>query len=200
MEPHAVPSHLIPLYAIGEIVHNYFRTRGVTLTSHELPRLVAELLARRQRGRRLPASGPLVRFAGAPSTGTPSFAGPPSPLVTATPREMADIATRVRDRLVGDPSGLSRTVWSMPLHLCLARLGASPAVAVRLRDGRKGLVLFPRAAPVGPVLALRRAEPGEAPLERPHREFRRVSLAKVELVATPQVSLRRCWRPACDGG
>ena len=31
-------------YAIGGIVHNYFRTRGVTLTSYELRRLVAELL------------------------------------------------------------------------------------------------------------------------------------------------------------
>src|SRR5262250_3414710 len=34
-------------YAIGELVHNYFRTRGVTLTSFELRRLVAELLAQR---------------------------------------------------------------------------------------------------------------------------------------------------------
>src|SRR5437899_4523139 len=34
-------------YAIGELVHNYFRTRGVTLTSYELRRLVAELLAQR---------------------------------------------------------------------------------------------------------------------------------------------------------
>src|SRR6266851_1230761 len=32
-------------YAIGELVHNYFRTRGVTLASYELRRLVAELLA-----------------------------------------------------------------------------------------------------------------------------------------------------------
>ena len=36
-------------YAIGEVVHNSFRTRGVTLTSYELRRLVAELLAQRQR-------------------------------------------------------------------------------------------------------------------------------------------------------
>src|SRR4029450_4856292 len=35
-------------YAIGEVVHNSFRTRGVTLTSYELRRLVAELLAQRQ--------------------------------------------------------------------------------------------------------------------------------------------------------
>src|SRR6266581_9735369 len=35
-------------YAIGGIVHNYFRTRGVTLTSYELRRLVGELLTLRQ--------------------------------------------------------------------------------------------------------------------------------------------------------
>src|SRR4051812_9953322 len=31
-------------YAIGELVHNTFRTRGVTLTSFELRRLVVEVL------------------------------------------------------------------------------------------------------------------------------------------------------------
>src|SRR5262249_55632318 len=35
-------------YSIGELVHNYFRTRGVTLTSYELRRLVAELLEQRR--------------------------------------------------------------------------------------------------------------------------------------------------------
>src|SRR5215472_11396001 len=38
-------------YAIGELVHNYFRTRGLTLTSYELRRLVAELLARNRPGK-----------------------------------------------------------------------------------------------------------------------------------------------------
>src|SRR5436190_3211003 len=32
-------------YQLGELLHNHFRTRGVTLTSYELRRLVAELLA-----------------------------------------------------------------------------------------------------------------------------------------------------------
>src|ERR1700682_5595716 len=41
-------------YAIGGIVHNYFRTRGVTLTSYELRRLVAELLTLRQRAEAAP--------------------------------------------------------------------------------------------------------------------------------------------------
>src|SRR5215468_11277085 len=39
-------------YAIGEIVHTYFRTRGITLASFELRRLVAELLAQRGLARR----------------------------------------------------------------------------------------------------------------------------------------------------
>lgn len=34
-------------YAVGEIVHTYFRARGITLTSYELRRLVAELLVPR---------------------------------------------------------------------------------------------------------------------------------------------------------
>src|SRR5690242_11933971 len=31
-------------YRLGELLHNHFRTHGVTLTSYELRRLVAELL------------------------------------------------------------------------------------------------------------------------------------------------------------
>jgi Flp pilus assembly CpaF family ATPase len=242
-------------YAIGEIVHNYFRTRGVTLTSYELRRLVAELLAQRQRGR-LPTSGPLVQFASEPSTGTAPwtdaaaapppavadevFAGPPSPLVSMTPREVDDVVSQVRAKLVGDPFGLPRKVvidaiaselgssrpeerhqlarlalselcglgpldrlWadhsiravfvngpdavyveragviepsqerfrdSAHLEEIVGRLvkraTASPAAAISLRDGSEGVVLFPPAAPAGPVLALRRGEPGEATLER----------------------------------
>src|SRR5215218_621252 len=112
-------------YAIGEVVHNSFRTRGVTLTSYELRRLVAELLARRQHPRRSATSGPLVQFAREPSTTTVSwtdadaaapspavgdavFAGPPSRLVTVMPREMADVVAKVRAKLTGDPFALPR--------------------------------------------------------------------------------------------
>jgi type IV secretory pathway ATPase VirB11/archaellum biosynthesis ATPase len=236
-------------YAIGEVVHNYFRTRGLTLTSYELRRLVAELLAER------PTSGPLVQFASEPSTRTTTwtdaatpppaigdavFAGPASRLVTVTPRETADIVAKVRTRLGGDPFALPRKVvidaiaaaldGSSPAEerdrltrlalseLCglgpidrlwadrsiravfvngpdtlyverdgviepsperfrdhahleevvgrLVRRRASPTVAISLRDGSEGVVLFPPAAPAGPILALRRGEPGEATLER----------------------------------
>jgi type IV secretory pathway ATPase VirB11/archaellum biosynthesis ATPase len=243
-------------YAIGEIVHNYFRTRGVTLTSYELRRLVAELLAQRDRGRRPPVGGPLVQFVSEPSARTTSwtdadtaapppavadavFAGPPSPLVSMTPREVDEVVAKVRARLTSDPFNLPRKVvidaiasvleGSRPeecdqlgplalSELCglglidrlwadrsiravfvngpaavyveragviepsperfrdiahleeivgrLVRRSASPAVAISLRDGSEGVVLFPPAAPAGPVLALRRGEPGDATLER----------------------------------
>jgi pilus assembly protein CpaF len=242
-------------YAIGEVVHNYFRTRGVTLTSYELRRLVAELLVQRQRRRRPPTSGPLVQFASEPSTrpapwtdaaaapppavADAVFAGPPSPLVSMTPREVDDVVTKVRATLAGDPFGLPRKVvidaiasvlegsspeerdrftrlalselcglgpidrlWADrsiravfvngPAAVYVERAGvvqpsqerfrdgahleeivgrlvgraASPAVAISLRDGSEGVVLFPPAAPAGPVLTLRRGEPGEATLER----------------------------------
>jgi type IV secretory pathway ATPase VirB11/archaellum biosynthesis ATPase len=236
-------------YAIGEIVHNSFRTRGVTLTRYELRRLDAELLVQQS------TNGPLVQFASEPSARTttwtdaaapPSapvgdavFAGPPSPLVTVTPRETADVVAKVRAKLGADPLGLPRKVvldaiesaldgspsderdrvarlalselcglgpidrlWADPsiravfvngpdalyverdgviepsqerfrdrAHLeeiigRLVRRRASPTVAISLRDGSEGVVLFPPAAPTGPVLALRRGEPGEATLER----------------------------------
>ena len=243
-------------YAVGEIVHNYFRTRGVTLTSYELRRLVAELLAQRQRGRRSPARGPLVQFASEPSSrpapwtdaaaaapppavADAVFAGPPSPLVSMAPRDVDEVVAKVRARLMSDPFGLPRKVvidaiasvleGSRPeerdqlvrlalSELCglgpidrlwadrsiravfvngpaavyveragviepsperfrdgahleeivgrLVRRAASPAATISLRDGSEGVVLFPPAAPAGPVLTLRRGEPGEATLQR----------------------------------
>jgi pilus assembly protein CpaF len=45
-------------YAVGETVHNYFRTRGVTLTSYELRRLVIEILDMHGRRQRVPVAPP----------------------------------------------------------------------------------------------------------------------------------------------
>jgi type IV secretory pathway ATPase VirB11/archaellum biosynthesis ATPase len=185
-------------YALGEIVHNYFRTRGVILTSYELRRLVAELLA----VQRPPA--PLVAFTSAPAPGgtawtgdepgTPgpvvpdvAFEAPPSPLVDRTLRD----SPGPLDRLWADRSVDSVFVHG-PTTLYVERKGvleasaeqfrdrahlrdlvrrlapdaASPVVPFRLRDGGEGLVIFPPAAPDGPVLVLRRGAPGEATFER----------------------------------
>jgi Flp pilus assembly CpaF family ATPase len=48
----------------------------------------------------------------------------------------------------------------------LVRRPSSDAVLFRLRDGGEGMVIFPPAAPAGPVLVLRRGEPGNATFER----------------------------------
>src|SRR5262245_26425506 len=53
-------------YALGELVHNYFRTRGLTLTSYELRRLVAELLAQRVPAKQGEGEA-LVLFTGEPA-------------------------------------------------------------------------------------------------------------------------------------
>lgn len=243
-------------YAIGETVHNYFRTRGLTLTSFELRRLVAELLAGcRPRTvdsslvtfEREPASG--SRWTGdeatvAAATVLPDavFRGPPSDLVQVSPGPLDEIVATVRARLGLAPgtrpprqialaaissvlsgAGLTgeegervalqalselcglglvdrlwadravsavfvdgpRSVWVRrngvigpaaeafrdPAHLLdlvgrLVRPTADGVVSFRLRDGSEGTVVFPPAAPDGPVLALRRGEPGLATIDR----------------------------------
>jgi len=244
-------------YAIGELVHNYFRTRGVTLTSYELRRLVAELLAHRGPNR----NEALVSFDGAPAKApwpgdeTPpaapelaaaALAAPPSPLVSVRPRDAADfdrllarvlervparltswqrdavvqaigdtldeqaevLEPPVRERLVAAALselvglGLIDRLWAdravraifvngpkavfverdgrvepagevfrdeAHLTMLLARVVTRPSNGVAeftLRDGGVGVVVFPPAAPAGPVLTLRRGEPGAATLDR----------------------------------
>jgi Flp pilus assembly CpaF family ATPase len=248
-------------YAIGGIVHNYFRTRGVTLTSYELRRLVGELLALRQRA----PGAPLVAFTAEPAAAENSwtgdepgtsrpvvpdlvFEGPPSPLVDMASRDgdlalLAAVTARARaalamtsegrfprpaavaaieaalgELLPGEPErrerlarlALSELCGMGPLDLIwadrsvravfvngpaaiyverngviepsparfrdqahlsevvgrLARRSSSGAVMLRLRDGGEGMVIFPPAAPAGPILVLRRGEPGHATFER----------------------------------
>jgi Flp pilus assembly CpaF family ATPase len=265
-------------YAIGGIVHNYFRTRGVTLTSYELRRLVGELLALRQRAE--PAAA-LVSFAAGPADaetawtgdepGTPGpvvpdvvFEGPPSRLVDLAPRDsdatlFAAVTARARARLAttaegsfpraaaagaidavlgelfqGEPDRRDRLARLALSELCgmgpldriwadrsvravfvngpaaiyverngaiepsperfrdqahlsevvgrLARRSSSGAVPLRLRDGGEGMVIFPPAAPAGPILVLRRGEPGNATFEH---------LVAVRTLDRPMVELLR---------
>lgn len=248
-------------YAIGELVHNYFRTRGVTLTSFELRRLVAEVLAQQ---RQVPDPAPpdpvLVVFTAEPvpnarpwtgdepAAPTPrvpdsTFQAPPSPLVelpvrdtVSSDRLLAMVVARARERLRTDTDratareaidavladlpaegrerlallalseicglGLIDRLWAdraiqavvvngpdavfverngvlAPAlerfrdraHLLdvvsrLARPSPSGIVDFRLRDGSEGTLVMPPAAPSGPVLVLRRGEPGAATFER----------------------------------
>ena len=116
-------------YAIGEIVHNYFRTRGVTLTSYELRRLVAELLALQDRaaiaGR--PPASPLVTFAGEPASAETAWTGDetaarrdpscPTSCSKARRRGWSTVTPRDRDAALladGDGQGAARGLRSMP--------------------------------------------------------------------------------------
>ena len=263
-------------YAIGEIVHNYFRTRGVTLTSFELRRLVAEILELQHRGRGRPSepdAPSLVTFTAGPAaavtpwTGDEAeaaapvvpdsvFEGPLSKLVTLPMRDAfavdallpsvvagaeARLAAAAGGRRVGrdealtaidatldeifqgraEPPpaearerlsllalseicglGLIDRLWADPLvravfvngpravyverdgglepapemfrdqaHLLefvgrLVRRPPSGVAEFQLRDGSEGTVVFPPAAPAGPVVVLRRGEPGKATFDR----------------------------------
>ena len=241
-------------YAIGETVHNYFRTRGLTLTSYELRRLVAELLDGRTRAsepdlvtfeREPPAHNQGTGDEAAPPTAVlpdSVFHSPPSAIVAVSPRPLDEIVAMVRTRLglvpgaqpsrrVALPAieaalpdegwtgaekeqvslrvlselcglGLIDRLWAdrtvsavfvsgpgsvwveragtvVPAaetfrdqsHLLelvgrLVRSTANGVAAFRLRDGSEGTVVFPPAAPAGPVLVLRRGEPGLATVDR----------------------------------
>ncbi|MCW5737057.1 MAG: CpaF family protein [Enhydrobacter sp.] len=239
-------------YQLGELLHNHFRTRGVTLTSYELRRLVSELLARHgshaDREDKSPVDDaeprPLVRAPDSTSQ-PPASSTPMVPVREPAPFEQLLIRALelVRGRLVSRdrqaaraavdeavksiareqggelPSatrerlmvsvlseviglGLIDRLWADPTvsailvhgpssvfverdgtlqgitegfrdraHLLeqMERLAGRPASGVadlRLRDGSTGVVIFPPVAPEGPVLALRRFQPGEATLDR----------------------------------
>ncbi|MDP2329250.1 MAG: ATPase, T2SS/T4P/T4SS family [Reyranella sp.] len=250
-------------YAIGELVHNTFRTRGVTLTSFELRRLVAEVLDLQDRARAPVVERPepaLVVFTAEPAPNAKPWTGdepappatrlpdsvfqaPPSPLVelpirdavsfdglletvvararvrlkTGVDRETArgaidavlgDLPAEGRERLallaLSEICGLGlidrlwadRSVRAVVVngpeavfverngvlepaperfrdraHLLdivgrLTRTPPSGVAVFRLRDGSEGTVVLPPAAPSGPVLHLRRGEPGAATFER----------------------------------
>jgi len=151
-------------YAIGELVHNYFRTRAVTLTSYELRRLVAELLAQRGPARKEEA---LVSFGGAPAAAPwtggemppaapplaeAALAAPPSPLVSVRSRDAADfdrvlarVLARVPARLtswqrdavvqaIGDTLDEQAEALEPPVREKLAAAALSELVGLGLLD------------------------------------------------------------------
>jgi pilus assembly protein CpaF len=113
-------------YSIGELLHNYFRTRAVTLTSYELRRLVAELLDRHSPAK---SGDGLVSFAGGPAgapwagdvpapTAAPqvpetAFEAPPSPLVSVLAPDAASfdqLLARVLELVPGRSASWQRDV------------------------------------------------------------------------------------------
>ena len=266
-------------YGVGVLVHNYFRSRGVTLTSYELRALAAELVDRVEPSvvaAEVPPAAPtkeittptdkLISFAGEEKSADAAWVGeealappptiaeaalspPPSKLVNVVGREAASFdrlllevteraaqggrldraraqqaidaaidevleaeegalshETRYRlaraalselcglgpvDRLWADRSiravfvdgpeavyveresgreAASETFRNAAHLLQIARRLARPqsagVVEFQLRDGGNGVVIFPPSAPAGPVLTIRRGDPGNATLDR----------------------------------
>ena len=270
-------------YGVGVIVHNYFRTRGITLTSYELRALANELIepphvspppavAEQEDAKEeveAETATELVSFAGKkeseervwagdesttspPTVAEIAFAAPPSKLVNVVGREAASfdrllmkvvelaapsvgsapldrgLARVTIDRTIDEvlrrqeatlPAGMRQRLSQMAFseicglglldrlwadrsiravyvdgpdqvyverdgvrepapetfrdaaHLLdivrrLARPASSGVVDIQLRDGGIGLVIFPPAAPAGPVLMLHRGEPGSATFDR----------------------------------
>ena len=200
-------------YQLGELLHNHFRTRGVTLTSYELRQLVAELLALQGRAPEEAAESgddpstpqPVVSFEREakepwpgdvpaeplPEVSDKALEPPPSPIVTMMPRDgrheaaglglidrlWADAAVRAifvngprsvfveRDGTLQAVEGFRDAAQLGEVATALVGTPASGMADFHLRDGSIGFVILPPAAPAGPVLTLRRAEPGQATLE-----------------------------------
>src|SRR6476646_5201850 len=70
-------------YQLGELLHNHFRTRGVTLTSYELRRLVAELLSLHDPADERREAVPTPAPATAPTLPSPPAPALPPPVVAA---------------------------------------------------------------------------------------------------------------------
>ena len=90
-------------YQLGELLHNHFRTRGVTLTSYELRRLVAELLSLHDPADErhepvpmpMPATSPTLPAPPVP-TASPPVAAAPEPTPKKEPAPRSPDAPRLR--------------------------------------------------------------------------------------------------------
>src|SRR5512142_2540660 len=91
-------------YQLGELLHNHFRTRGVTLTSYELRRLVAELLSlhdpaeERHKPPPAPATSPPL-----PDAPLPTSQGPMPPPVAVAPEPPPKSPAAPRPRVAAAP-------------------------------------------------------------------------------------------------
>jgi Flp pilus assembly CpaF family ATPase len=90
-------------YQLGELLHNHFRTRGVTLTSYELRRLVAELLSLHdpadERREAVPTPAPTLAPATAPTLPSPPVPALPPPVVAlpeSPPKKEPPVVPRPR--------------------------------------------------------------------------------------------------------
>jgi len=168
-------------YRLGELVHNYFRTRGVTLTSFELRRIVVELLDNHKRG--WPTLKPV-----------PGPSAPPSSLV---------------DFVDGDPDARAiREAASLPPEAAAPRPPVAPAIepipsplvdveprpaapaapttisSLSVETAGPGVVVRPPTRPVAPrPTPRRRPAPDLSPPKEPRDTLTPEQIASMEAAA-----------------
>lgn len=92
-------------YAIGELIHTYFRTRGVILTSAELRRLVAELLQVHAPPSPQPAARAGAPPAAAPAAGMAAKTDAPASPTAAPGKPSPDTAAPEKAAAAPQPAG-----------------------------------------------------------------------------------------------
>lgn len=129
-------------YRLGELVHNYFRTRGVTLTSFELRRIVVELLDNHKRG--WPTLKPVQGPAAPPSSLVDFVDGDPDA------RAIREAAARPPEPAAAQPT-VAPTIEAMPSPLVdlapRARLEEPPSTVASLSVENAGPGIAVRSAP-----------------------------------------------------
>jgi Flp pilus assembly CpaF family ATPase len=179
-------------YQLGELLHNHFRTRGVTLTSYELRRLVAELLSLH-----------------GPTDERPQPVAPPAPVMAPTlpsppvPQEPPVVAAA--------PEPPPKREVPAPRPRALAPPAVVPVVAFEREPRQPWPGDVPAAPPPAPPIAdkvlepppspIVKVAPREAPLER--LLSRAIDLAKgrqaprvVEPPETPAAPVETLEKPA----
>ncbi|MBM3623322.1 MAG: hypothetical protein FJX20_21800 [Alphaproteobacteria bacterium] len=155
-------------YRLGELVHSYFRTRGVTLTSFELRRIVVELLDNHKRG------WPTLKPPPGPSV-------PPSSLVDFVDGDPDARAIRkaaaLSPEIAPSPAAAPVEVESMP----------SPLVSIEPRPDARPAVSHLSVENVGPgisaVIPRRRPMPDLSSPRDPGDRLTPEQIAKMEAAA-----------------
>jgi Flp pilus assembly CpaF family ATPase len=144
-------------YQLGELLHNHFRTRGVTLTSYELRRLVAELLSLHDPSDEGHDPVPTPAPATSPALPAPPVPTPPSVAAVPEPSPKKEPPIAPRPRAAAPPAVVPVVAFErepqQPWPGDVPQESPPPAVAEKALE-----------PPPSPIVKVTPREP--APLER----------------------------------
>lgn len=165
-------------YRLGELVHNFFRTRGVTLASFELRRIVVELLENHKRG------WPTLKPAPGPS-------GPPSNLVDFADgdpdaRAIREAAT-LPPQAAAPPPAEEPVVEAIPSPLVRVEprptMSPAPVSSLSVESASPGIVEQPPFRPVVAHSAPHRPAQVPVPPKEPQDTLTPEQIARMEAAA-----------------